>query len=142
MYRVNLSLRTQQQMGDELPEVIDQQFEAWLRPVSDGVILYYDENLTEDGQTTNAELHISADRVVLKRIGGQVMEMRFRLGEPYDLLYDTPYGQFPLKINTRQIILTELVLPEGSCNLNYELAFEGQPMLNHQLDVTWLMPEL
>lgn len=141
MYRVNLKLCSQQQAGDETPEIIEQNLEAWLRPVPDGVILYYDEVAEEPGETTQAELHISSTKVVLKRSGRQDMEMHFKLNEPHDLLYDTPYGRFPLKVNTRHIEFAAHDHPEGSCSLSYELTFEGQSMINHQLDVAWLLPD-
>lgn len=141
IYRVNLNLRSQQQAGDETPEVIEQNLDAWLRSVPGGIILYYEESEDDSSETTQAELHITADEVILKRTGAQAMEMHFKLNKAHDLVYDTPYGRFPLKINTRHMDMTELDHPEGSCSLRYELSFEGQPMLNHHLDVAWLRPE-
>lgn len=140
MYRVNLSLRSRQQAGDEEPEVIEQTLEAWLKPVPSGVILYYEEVAEDDRAATQAELHISEHQVSLKRSGGQTLEMHFKLDAPHDVLYETPYGRFPLKINTKRISFAKQDNPVGSCKLRYELAFEGQAMLNHQLDVAWSPP--
>jgi len=143
MYRVILNLRSRQQAGDEPPEVIEQNFEAWLRNGPEGIILYYEELSEDEGarETTKAELHISPEKVILKRSGAQAMEMHFKLGKSHEMLYDTPYGRFPLKIHTRHIATSGLGPPEGSCSLRYELSFEGQPMLNHRLDVAWFRPE-
>jgi uncharacterized beta-barrel protein YwiB (DUF1934 family) len=133
---VMLSLRGQQDYGDQAPEVISLITEGTLECTDDGWIISYQESdLTGlDGVTTTFE--VKKDTVTLIRTGKLESRMVFQLGVPHESLYQMEFGALMISVCATAIRwdVTEF---GGVIDLTYDIAIEQTAMgvVTYHLDI-------
>jgi uncharacterized beta-barrel protein YwiB (DUF1934 family) len=133
---VMLSLRGQQDYGDQAPEVISLITEGTLESTDDGWIISYQESdLTGlDGVTTTFE--VKKDTVTLIRTGKLESRMVFQLGVPHESLYQMEFGALMISVCATAIRwdVTEF---GGVIDLTYDIAIEQTAMgvVTYHLDI-------
>ena len=139
MIPVTLKIRSLQSSLDGTAErdEISQTIDAMAYKTEDGLELRYDEAEEYGLGATQTILLIRDDDLSMRREGDQELEMFFSLDETCDLIYNTPYGGFPLQIATRELSYGERSLEEGSLHLVYELQLGGNDQMKQCLNIQW-----
>lgn len=69
--------------------------------------IQYDEKSEDDKVVLNNIIKISEERILLTKKGAQNSQMDFDLSAATQTIYQTPYGNLPLDIMTKSIIINE-----------------------------------
>ncbi|MBE6926141.1 MAG: DUF1934 domain-containing protein [Ruminococcaceae bacterium] len=133
---VMLSLRGQQDYGDQEPEIISLITEGTLEKTEAGWIVSYKESdLTGlDGVTTT--FSVEKDMVTLVRTGKLESRMVFQRGVPHESLYQMEFGALMISVCATAISwdITEF---GGVIDLCYDIAIEQTAMgvVTYHLDI-------
>ena len=133
---VMLSLRGQQDYGDQEPEIISLITEGTLEKTEDGWLVSYKESdLTGMDGVTTAFL-IQNDSVTLTRTGKLDSQMVFRLGVPHESLYQMEFGALMISV-CATAIRWDITEDGGVIDLCYDIAIEQTAMgvVTYHLDI-------
>lgn len=123
---VDITIRSVRTL-DGQAETIDQTARGTLRELSrtgEGFLLTYREGEPGQGETETA-IRVEVDRIILRRTGGVGCEMIFQPGLRHTCPYRTPYGAFPVTVDTGTA-LALLGADGGRIELEYGLNMAGQ----------------
>ncbi|SHJ79321.1 Uncharacterized beta-barrel protein YwiB, DUF1934 family [Anaerobranca californiensis DSM 14826] len=81
---------------------------------------------------TTTTLKLEKDKVTLIRNGSTSLKQVFVAGEKTDSLYQTPYGNFPLKVESKDVKV-ELIKDKGKISLHYDLVIGGEKIQDQKL---------
>lgn len=101
---VLLTIRSEQRFEDMDPDSIELMTEGTLTPTGEGglVLSYQESELTGlEGTTTTFE--IRGSQVILSRTGGVNSQMVFEEGKQHTSLYETPFGELAVDIQTSRL---------------------------------------
>lgn len=133
---VMLSLRGQQDYGNQEPEIISLITEGTLEKTEDGwTVSYKESDLTGlDGVTTTFQ--IQKDCVTLIRTGRLESCMVFRLGVPHESLYQMEFGALMISV-CATAIRWDITQYGGVIDLCYDIAIEQTAMgvVTYHLDI-------
>ena len=113
--------------------------EGQLETKGTGYILTYDEEVTDDGLSdrTKVTLHLSKDRVMMRREGTFSTMMAFDRHRPYEGMYETPYGSMQIHVQTRDVTST-LSNSAGLVHLEYEMSISGGDSIYRILNIRYI----
>lgn len=118
---VILSIRGQQIIDNEEPEVTELVTEGTLSRSGEGYTLRYQESELTGLEGTQTTFQIEQGRVTLLREGQVNSQMVFEEGRRHLSLYDTPYGALSIGINTRRM---KVKLGETGGDIEIDYAIE------------------
>ena len=102
-HNVILSIRGQQTIDNEEPEVTELVTEGTLSRSGAGYTLRYQESELTGLEGTQTTFQIEDGRVTLLREGQVNSQMVFEEGRRHLSMYDTPYGALSIGIDTRRM---------------------------------------
>lgn len=100
---VILSIRGQQIIDNEEPEVTELVTEGTLSRSGEGYTLRYQESELTGLEGTQTTFQIEKGRVTLLREGQVNSQMVFQEGRRHLSMYNTPYGALSIGVNTRRM---------------------------------------
>ena len=98
-----LTVHGEQQYEGMAPDSAEQRLPGTLEETADGVSIRYEEKGADGAAATVTRLDLTADGAVLTRMGEVTSEMVFRAGEAHTSYYATPYGTFPVTVETESV---------------------------------------
>jgi Uncharacterized protein conserved in bacteria len=94
--------------------------------------IQYDEKMEESDAVINNTIKISDSVISLTKKGAQQLQMVFDQNEPSEAIYQTPYGNLILEINTKSVNRRET--PEKiELRLEYSLFSDKAHLSDHEL---------
>ena len=121
---VLLTIRSEQHFEDREPDSIELMTEGLLETTVDGgIILTYQESELTGLEGTTTAFEIQGPRVTLTRTGGVNSQMVFEEGKQHTSLYETPFGELAIDIQTSRLrhSLTER---GGLMDLRYSISVD------------------
>lgn len=100
----------------------------------DEVVLEYDD--VQDGERAHIELHAAQGRAKMVRKGMTSAQLMFLPGQRTSSAYVTMYGEIPVMIDTRQVLLS-CQENGGDLLLGYDVYVGGEMTARTELRVTW-----
>ena len=98
---VMLSIRGEQHFDDVDPDITELITAGTLACLTDGrMLLEYQETALTGMEGTTTTFEINGSRVILTRSGKVNSHMVFQEGRQHTSLYETPYGELPVDIQT------------------------------------------
>lgn len=98
--------------------------EGTLREKGGKHFLLYQEK-AEDGSVTKSVVKYSRESLQITRSGQISSSLIFTEGEHFRSSYSTPYGSFPVDIDTERYVLSEKE-DQAELSLGYRLAVDGE----------------
>ena len=127
---VLLTIRAEQRYEDMEPDGVELMTEGTLEPVEGGgLLLSYQESALTGLEGTTTKLHIYGGKVTLLREGNINSQMVFEEGRRHLSMYETPYGELSIGVNTRRMRST---LGEAGGDLEIDYAIEIDNLLAGQ----------
>ena len=120
---VLMSIRAEQDTEDGAPEQMEFLTDGLMELRPDGMELSYDETLLTGMAGTKTSLEIAGPRVTLKRSGMVSSHMVFEEGRQHTSLYDTPYGELSIDVQTSFLRHT-LTERGGQMEIRYSISIE------------------
>lgn len=121
-HQVILSIRGQQTVGGEEPEVTELVTEGTLvRDEGNGYTLRYQESELTGMEGTQTTIRVEANRVTILRAGQVNSQMVFEAGRRHLSMYNTPYGALSIGVNTRRM---KVDVGETGGDIEIDYAFE------------------
>ena len=115
----------EQQYEGMAPDSAEQRLPGTIEEMAEGLRLRYEEPGADGTATTVTRLDLTADGAVLTRLGAVTSEMIFRPGETHTTYYATPYGTFPLTVETESVHW-KFDERGGMLSLRYRIDLGGQ----------------
>lgn len=117
---VNESLTTSQSVQATAYEKNGKQYFTWVETDADGK------------NETGCRLKIADAEMMLHKNGPIPSKMTFHAGQSIDTYYVTPYGQFPMEVDTHTLEIK--ILPKGyEVYASYTLTTSGTPLSQNEL---------
>ena len=101
----------------------------------DEVVLEYDD-VQEDGERAHIELRAAQGRAQMLRKGMTSAKLTFLAGQRTASAYVTMYGEIPVKIDARQVLVLHTE-NGGDILLGYDVYVGGEMTARTELRVTW-----
>ncbi len=98
---------------------------ARIEETAEGLRLRYEEPGADGAAATVTRLDLAEGSAVLTRLGAVTSEMIFRPGETHTTYYATPYGTFPLTVETESVHW-KFDERGGMLSLRYRIDLGGQ----------------
>lgn len=98
------------------------------------IVLEYDD--VQDGERAHIELHCAPGRAKMVRKGMTSAVLTFIPGQRTSSAYVTMYGELPVMVDTRQVLLTRAE-NGGDLLLGYDVYVGGDMTARTELRVTW-----
>ena len=98
------------------------------------VVLEYDD--MQDGERAHIELTCAQGRAKMVRKGMTSAQLTFLPGQRTSSAYVTLYGEIPVMVDTRQVLLSRAA-NGGDLLLNYDVYVGGEMTARTELRVTW-----
>ena len=102
-YPVSLSVRGEQYFDDVDPNETELLTEGVLEVLEDGLRNAYDETSLTGMEGTTTTFLVKGEQVVLTRTGTVNSQMIFEEGKQHTSLYETPFGELPIDIQTSSL---------------------------------------
>ena len=102
-FPVSLSVRGEQYFEDVDPNETELLTEGVLEVLEDGLRIAYDETALTGMEGTTTTFLVTENQVVLTRTGRVNSQMIFEEGKQHTSLYETPYGELPIDIQTSSL---------------------------------------
>ena len=103
LYPVSLSVRGEQYFDDVDPNETELLTEGVLEVLEDGLRIAYDETSLTGMEGTTTTFLVKGTQVVLTRTGTVNSQMVFEEGKQHTSLYETPFGELPIDIQTSSL---------------------------------------
>ena len=120
---VMLSIRGEQYFDDVDPDATELMTEGTLTVTGDELRISYEETALTGMEGTTTTFIISGKRVTLLRTGAVNSQMIFEEGEQHTSLYETPFGELTVDIQTSKL-LHNLTERGGLMEIKYSIAVE------------------
>ena len=101
---VMISVRGEQYFDDVDPNATELMTEGTLEQTEDGFLLSYQETELTGMEGTLTTFEIGPGRVILRRSGSVNSQMVFEEGRQHTSLYETPYGELSVDIQTSRLL--------------------------------------
>lgn len=98
------------------------------------IVLEYDD--VQDGERAHIELHCAPGRAKMVRKGMTSAVLTFIPGQRTSSAYVTIYGEIPVMVDTRQVLVTRAE-NGGDLLLSYDVYVGGDMTARTELRVTW-----
>ena len=120
---VLLSIRGEQYFDGVDPDATELMTEGVMVLTEDGMVLRYQETELTGMEGTTTAFEVKGSRVVLTRSGAVNSQMIFEEGRQHTSLYETPYGELTVDIQTSRLRHT-LTERGGLLEIRYSIAVE------------------
>lgn len=120
---VLLSIRGEQYFDDIDPDATELVTEGTMTLTADGMVLRYQETELTGMEGTTTTFEVKGPQVILTRSGAVNSQMIFEEGRRHTSLYETPYGELTVDIQTSS--LRHTLSPRGGVmEIRYSIAVE------------------
>ncbi len=102
-FPVSLSVRGEQYFEGVDPNETELLTEGVLEVLEDGLRIAYEETALTGMEGTTTTFRVMEHQVVLTRTGRVNSQMIFEEGKQHTSLYETPYGELPIDIQTSSL---------------------------------------
>lgn len=102
-FPVSLSVRGEQYFDDVDPNETELLTEGVLEVLEDGLRIAYQETALTGMEGTTTTFLVKEKQVVLQRTGKVNSQMIFEEGKQHTSLYETPFGELPIDIQTSSL---------------------------------------
>ena len=120
---VLITICSEQIFDDIEPDGTELMTEGTLELMEDGVCLCYQETELTGMEGTTTAFHVRGSQVILSRTGKVNSQMVFEKGRQHTSLYETPYGELSVDIQTSQL-RHNLTERGGLLEIKYSIAVE------------------
>lgn len=120
---VLLSIRGEQYFDDIDPDATELMTEGTMALTEDGMVLSYRETELTGMEGTTTTFEVKGPQVILTRSGAVNSQMIFEEGRRHTSLYETPYGELTVDIQTSALRHT-LSQRGGVLEIRYSIAVE------------------
>lgn len=120
---VLLTIRSEQFFDGQEPDQMELMTEGTLELLPDGLHISYQETELTGMEGTTTSFHICGPQVILSRTGSVSSQMVFEEGRQHTSLYETPYGELSVDIQTSRL-RHNLSERGGLLDLQYSIAIE------------------
>lgn len=120
---VLLSIRGEQYFDDIDPDATELMTEGTMTLTEDGMVLSYRETELTGMEGTTTTFEVKGPQVILTRSGAVNSQMIFEEGRRHTSLYETPYGELTVDIQTSALRHT-LSQRGGVLEIRYSIAVE------------------
>ena len=120
---VMISVRGEQYFDDVDPDATELMTEGTLEATDTGLLLRYRESELTGMEGTTTTFEVSGPQVILRRVGSVNSQMVFEEGRQHTSLYETPYGELSVDIQTSRL-LHNLTERGGLMEIKYSIAVE------------------
>ena len=118
-----LFVKGEQYFDDIDPDGTELMTEGVMELTEDGMRLSYDESELTGMEGTRTTFEITEKRVILRRTGTTNSQMVFEEGTQHTSLYESPYGELTVDIQTSQL-RHNLTERGGVMEIKYSIAVE------------------
>ena len=118
-----LSIRGEQYFDDIDPDATELMTEGTMVLTEDGMVLSYEESTLTGMEGTTTTFEVKGPRVTLTRSGKVNSQMIFEEGRQHTSLYETPFGELTVDIQTR-FLKHNLTERGGVMEIKYSIAVE------------------
>ena len=122
-YPVTLFVRGEQYFDDVDPNETELVTEGVLEVLEDGLRIAYDETSLTGMDGTTTTFLVKGNQVVLTRTGTVNSQMIFEEGKQHTSLYETPFGELPIDIQTSSL-RHNLAERGGVMDIKYAIAVD------------------
>lgn len=120
---VLLFIRGEQYFDDVDPDATELTTEGTLELTEKGLLLTYQETALTGMEGTTTTFEVSGPQVILRRVGSVNSQMVFEEGRQHTSLYETPYGELSVDIQT-SALRHNLSERGGLLEIKYSIAVE------------------
>lgn len=120
---VMLSIRGEQYFDDCDPDATELMTEGTMELTSQGMVLAYRESALTGMEGTETTFALQGPRVTLTRSGSVNSQMVFEEGRQHTSLYETPFGELAVDIQTSRLRHT-LTERGGVMEIQYSIAVD------------------
>ena len=120
---VLLSIRGEQYFDDTDPDATELVTEGLLQETEEGLLLSYEESALTGMEGTTTTFCVRGSQVILTRSGAVNSQMIFEEGRQHTSLYETPYGELSVDIQT-SALRHNLSERGGLLEIKYSIAVE------------------
>ena len=120
---VLLSIRGEQYFDGVDPDATELMTEGTLHLTEEGLVLTYQETALTGMEGTTTTFEVRGGQVVLTRSGSVNSRMVFEEGRQHTSLYETPFGELSVDINTSRL-RHNLTERGGIMEIQYSIAVE------------------
>ena len=120
---VLLRIRGEQYFDGIDPDQTELMTEGTLELTEQGMRLSYDETALTGMEGTTTTFEVSGPQVILRRVGSVNSQMVFEEGRQHTSLYETPYGELSVDIQT-SALRHNLSERGGLLEIKYSIAVE------------------
>ena len=120
---VMISVRGEQYFDDVDPDATELTTEGTLELTEKGLLLTYQETALTGMEGTTTTFEVSGPQVILRRVGSVNSQMVFEEGRQHTSLYETPYGELSVDIQT-SALRHNLSERGGLLEIKYSIAVE------------------
>ena len=120
---VMISVRGEQYFDGVDPDATELMTEGTLETTDTGLLLRYTQSELTGMEGTETTFEIGPRRVILRRSGSVSSQMVFEEGQQHTSLYETPYGELTVDIQTSRL-LHNLTERGGLMEIKYSIAVE------------------
>ena len=120
---VLLSIRGEQYFDGADPDATELMTEGVMEITSEGVAFSYEESALTGMEGTTTTFQVRGPQVILTRDGGVNSQMIFEEGRQHTSLYETPFGELTVDIQTSRL-RHNLTGQGGVMEIQYSIAVE------------------
>ena len=105
------------------PDATELLTDAELRPTPEGLLISYEESSLTGMEGTTTTFEVKGPQVILTRTGSVNSQMIFEEGQQHTSLYETPFGELSVDIQTSRLRHT-LTERGGLLEIRYSIAVD------------------
>lgn len=120
-YPVLLTIKGTQNFDGVDPDETQLMTEGTLEVTEDGLRFFYEETALTGMEGTTTTFEVQGKRVILTRSGTVSSQMVFEEGKQHTSLYETPFGELPVDIQT-SYLKHNLTERGGLMDIRYSIA--------------------
>ena len=120
---VLLTVRGEQYFDGLEPDATELLTDAELRPTPEGLLISYEESSLTGMEGTTTTFAVRGPQVILTRSGAVNSQMIFEEGQQHTSLYETPFGELSVDIQTSRLRHT-LTERGGLLEIRYSIAVD------------------
>ena len=120
---VLLTVRGEQYFDGFEPDATELLTDAELRPTPEGLLISYEESSLTGMEGTTTTFEVKGPQVILTRTGSVNSQMIFEEGQQHTSLYETPFGELSVDIQTSRLRHT-LTERGGLLEIRYSIAVD------------------